>query len=457
MGAAMTATTLHGTERISGSERIAALDVIRGIAILFILFMNIPGMGGYEFVLQGDGRYPTWTSADWWSTFTIMTWLDGTQRGLLELLFGAGIMIMARNAMKPDAPVEIADLHYRRNIFLAIFGLFNAFVLLWWGDILLTYGLAATFLFPFRKLKPKWQLGVAAIFLATLVAFAGYNYQQNVAKLAKVERIEAQVTAGKKVSAGDKKLLDERRKDVRAAQLLPANNPDVKEDIAKANKAHHSSFAAYYGAQFQNWQFLMGWFWIIEAEIVATMLIGMALYQWGVIQGRAHARTYLILMVLGYGIGCTLRGSVWWDVLHGAVRPHLTGVPRDLSRLAVTLGHIGLINLALMAASGRQLLRPFEAAGKMPLTVYLFTSFLMMWIVFAPWGLGLWGAWGEAKMMLVAAMIITGEVVATNLGLRWYETGPMEWVWKSLAYQRRMPFRRRAPEPTLPPGLVPAD
>jgi uncharacterized protein len=231
----------------------------------------------------------------------------------------------------------------------------------------------------------------------------------------------------------------------------------MREDIAKAKKAHHSGFVAYYRAQVESWQFIMGWFWIIEAEIVGTMLIGMALYQWGIIQGRAEWRTYLILLVLGYGIGCALRGVTWWDVLQGSTRPHLTHVPRDLSRLAVTIGHLGLINLALKAAAGRRLLRPFEAAGKMPLTVYLFTSFLMMWVVFAPWGLGLWGRWGDAMLMLVAAIVITGEVIATNLWLRRYETGPMEWIWKSFAYQRRMPFRRREPEPTLPPGLVPAE
>ena len=447
----------HGTQRIGASERIASLDVLRGLAILFILFMNIPGMGGYEFVLQGDSRYPTWTTADWWSSFIRLTWLDGTQRGLLELLFGAGIMIMARNSMKPDAPVEIADLHYRRNLLLVVLGLFNAFVLLWFGDILLTYGLAAVLLFPFRKLKPKWQLGIGALFLAALVTSAGFRYQGAVEKLAKIERIEAKAAAGKKLSAEDKKLVDERRKDVRAARLLPAKNPDMREDIAKAKKAHHSTFVAYYRAQVESWQFIMGWFWIIEAEIVGTMLIGMALYQWGIIQGRASSRTYLILLILGYGVGCALRGATWWDVLQGSTTPHLTHVPRDLSRLAVTLGHLGLIHLALKSAAGGQLLRPFQAAGKMPLTVYLFTSFLMMWIVFAPWGLGLWGRWGDATLMLVAAIVIAGEVVATNLWLRRYETGPMEWIWKSLAYQRRMPVRRREVEPALPPAMVPAE
>jgi uncharacterized protein len=78
----------------------------------------------------------------------------------------------------------------------------------------------------------------------------------------------------------------------------------------------------------------------------------------------------------------------------------------------------------------------------MPLTVYLGTSFLMMWIVFAPWGLNLFGAWGQAKLMVVAAAVIAAELVAANLWMRGYENGPMEWLWKSLAYQRKEPFKK---------------
>jgi hypothetical protein len=57
-GTAMNAETNLGIDRVRGAERIASLDVLRGIAILFILYMNIPGMGGYEMAIQ-DFRYPT--------------------------------------------------------------------------------------------------------------------------------------------------------------------------------------------------------------------------------------------------------------------------------------------------------------------------------------------------------------------------------------------------------------
>jgi uncharacterized protein len=446
-----TTSELH-IDRIRGTERIASLDVIRGVAILFILFMNIPGMGGYEFILF-DFRYPTWTTADYWATLITRTWLEGTQRGLLELLFGAGIMIMARRAMTPDGPVEVADLHYRRNLWLCLFGLANAFVLLWWGDILLVYGIAAVFLFPFRKLSPKAQCAVAALFLAALLAWNISGYREETNRLQQVERVEAASAAGQKISDKDKELLKENRERIERRTLMPAENPKAKEKIAKADKAHHSTFAAYWGAQFEGWMFLMGLFWMIEAEIVATMLIGMALYQWGIIQGRARREIYWAMLLLGYGIGMALRGSMWLEILRFQPGQHWQGVFYDLARLAVTLGHVGLLHVILGSAAGQRLLQPFQAAGRMPLTIYLFTSFLMMWVIFAPWGFDLFGAWGQAQMMGVAAIVIAAELVAANLWLRNYENGPMEWLWKSLAYERREPFRKLRGEP---PEAMPA-
>lgn len=449
----MNATTDLRIDRVRGADRIASLDVLRGVAILFILIMNMPWMGGYEFVLF-DPRYPTWTIADYWATLFTKTLLEGTQRGLLELLFGAGIMIMARRAMTADGPVEVADLHYRRNLWLCLFGLANAFVLLWYGDILLVYGLAAIFLFPFRKLAPKAQCALAAVFLAALLLYNTHGYREEAAKLQQVERIVAAQAAGKAISEEDKTALKEHKEGVERRTQMPADNAKAKEKIAKADKEHHSTFNAYWNAQFNGWAFIMGsFFWQIEAEVVATMLIGMALFQWGIIQGRSRRRTYWALLLLGYGIGLGLRGSMWLDIL--AFRPglHWQGIFYDLARMATTLGHLALIHLILGSATGRRLMRPFEAAGRMPLTVYLFTSLLMMWVVFAPWGFDLFGAWGQAQMLGASMVVIAAELVAANLWLRRFENGPMEWLWKSLAYERREPFRKVA---AAPAGAVPS-
>src|SRR5687768_2033508 len=172
--------------RVASSERIVALDVLRGIAILFILVMNIPYMGGYATLEPTDPRVISWTAADQ-AVFTgVGMFLDGTQRGLLEILFGAGVMIMTRRAMRPDGPVSVADLHYRRNLWLIAFGLFHAFVLMWPGDILFAYGIAALFVFPFRRLGPRTKALIGALFILAVIAPGVGRY---------VERVELKADA----------------------------------------------------------------------------------------------------------------------------------------------------------------------------------------------------------------------------------------------------------------------
>ncbi|HVH49803.1 MAG TPA: DUF418 domain-containing protein [Sphingomicrobium sp.] len=435
-------TNSQAIDRVRGTERIASLDIIRGIAILFILFMNIPWMGGYQFVLF-DFRYPTWTTADYWSTVAMQAYLSGTQRGLLELLFGAGIMIMARRAMDPDGPVAVADLHYRRNLWLCVFGLANAFILLWPGDILLVYGLAAVFLFPFRRLRPVGQLGFAALLLAALLLNSAAEYREARTNLAKVEQATAAQARGEKVSTENQELIKEHQKQVERRTTLPASRQAAKEKIAEADKARHGSLVDYWKYQAKGWTFIMSnFFWYIEAEILATMLIGMALLQMGIMQGKARSSVYWAFLIGGYGLGIWLRAAEWITILQPRYSLVWQGIFSDVSRLAVTLGHVGLIHLALRSKLGRVLLEPFAAAGRMPLTVYLFTSFLMLWVVFAPWGLDLYGRWGVAGLLTVAAIVIGAEIVASNLWMRSFENGPLEWLWKSLAYERREPFRK---------------
>ena len=72
--------------------------------------------------LFGDVRQMGWTALDQNVWLFIDTTWEGTQRGLLEFLFGAGLMVTAAKAMEPDGPVAVADLYIRRNLWLLAFG-----------------------------------------------------------------------------------------------------------------------------------------------------------------------------------------------------------------------------------------------------------------------------------------------------------------------------------------------
>jgi uncharacterized protein len=367
-------------------------------------------------------------------------------------------MIMARNAMRPDAPVAIADLHYRRNWLLVLLGLFNALILFWGGDILLPYGLTALLLFHFRLLKPRGQIVLAAIFLLLASSQGPIRYAERAEQRSASEQVLAAQAAHRPVDKAVAAKAAEWDKAMKGTRPF-AQNPQKQENVARIHATRMGPFTGYAVGAWSDWLLLFdpSVFFPVVAEIAGTMLLGMALFQLGIIQGRARRSTYATMLLLGYGIAIPLRIGAVHEVLLFNPEPKLWWMTEDWARIAMTLGHVGLVHLALGSAAGRRLLAPFQAAGRMPLTTYLFTSFLTMWVLFPGFALGLHGRWGMGGLMTCAAVIIVGEVVATNLWMRRYETGPMEWVWKSLAYQRRMPFRRRPAEADLPPAAVPAE
>jgi uncharacterized protein len=166
----------YGPQSIrTGRERLVVLDVVRGVAVLGIFFMNVPFMGNTIF-WQADPRLLGWSSMDRVTFVFLDIFLDGPQRGLFQLLLGASIMLLTRSIMRPDGPVEVADRYFRRYIWLFAFGLIDVFAVSWDGDILHPYAVGALFLFPFRKLQPGQLLTLGLSFALATTVFGGVKY-----------------------------------------------------------------------------------------------------------------------------------------------------------------------------------------------------------------------------------------------------------------------------------------
>lgn len=434
-------------DRVSGAERIQQLDVLRGFAILFILFMNIPYVGGYASLYVIDPRWLGWTTFD--AQAYGATWLmDGTMRGLLQLLFGAGMMIMTRRAMQPGGPVQTADIFLRRNLWLIVFGLFNVFVLMWPGDILLPYGIAAMFLFPFRLLRPRTQFAIGAALLIFVHSGETERYFGRVELVEAADAVKAKQAARQPLTEEDKETL----KSFEAVQHR-FDLPPTAETCGKLKAeetARRADFSSWYQLNTGYWlDFFVVKYWLfwIVLESFGTMLLGAALYQWGVIQGRSRAGLYVGLLALA-GVAVAIR--LWALAVFyrfNALPPDPVWVLHPFTREILAIGWIALVSLMVRTSLGAALLRPFEAPGRLPLSIY-FSAAIVTGLLFAPFGFGLWGRNGAGGMFLIACAIIAVQVVAANLWLRSFETGPPEWLWKTLAYGRRQPFRRadRAPE-----------
>jgi uncharacterized protein len=159
---------------VYAAERIKTIDVIRGFALLGILLMNIPIFGSNQTALFDVIRMPH-NSTDY-QTFTVVySFFDGTMRGLFSMLFGAGMILFTMNKKDSPGGVTVAEYYYRRLLWLVFFGIINAYIFLWEGDILFYYGLAGMMLYPFRKTAVKWLL-VLSFFCFSASLFKG-NWQ----------------------------------------------------------------------------------------------------------------------------------------------------------------------------------------------------------------------------------------------------------------------------------------
>src|SRR5215210_2228645 len=142
-------------------ERILFLDSVRGIALLGILLMNSMAQSQSHLFYDKMDLSQSITGANFyaWAAETFL--FEGTMRGLFSILFGAGTLLLLSRLVKNMKGLEPADIYYRRLLWLLIFGLINAFLFLWPGDILYPYALCGLVIFPFRNLSPKILLWIA--------------------------------------------------------------------------------------------------------------------------------------------------------------------------------------------------------------------------------------------------------------------------------------------------------
>ncbi len=440
---------------VRGKARIDVLDVLRGIAILGIFYINVPYMAAPVWQFSADVRSIGWTPADQTAWATINVLFAGTQRCLLQFLFGAGMMVLARKAMEPDGPVAVADLYYRRNMWLLAFGLFDVFVLLWPGDILHIYALAALFLFPFRRLAPKFLLAIglswAVMFTVGIPVYGAREYAERTELVHAADAAHARQHAGVALTPADRTALVEWQK---VTERKP--EVDLMQRIATERHAHAGGFVPYVREAWDYWSFLAQQWLVWDVfEALCTMLIGVALWKWGVIQGERSRRFYLGLMLAGYGFGLTARLIGVDETFSFGPGPRTLWITGEFARLAVGLGHLALINYAFQTRLGALVLAPFKAAGRMAFSLYFLQQFVGKYILFAPFAFNLWGRFGWAAMAEISTAGVVLLALIANLWFLWFTSGPLEWLWRSLAYLKIQPLLRREPV-NAPPQPDPA-
>ena len=438
---------------VAGAERIASIDVLRGVALLGILLMNIQDFG-----LPGAayGNPAVWggaTGANLGYWFTNQVLFEGKMRAIFSMLFGAGFLVLASRAEARglEARAGLADIYYRRTMWLLVFGLLHAYFI-WSGDILFPYAVCGLFLYVLRGVAPGALILTGLLMLSMDVPYTYFDAKEAAGIRAKGEAALAAEKSGKKLSQEQeaaKKKWEEKKKDM---------IPDPKK-VQKDINEHRTGYWHFFGIRSERVaqdapQGIFNW---IPFDCGSMMLIGMGLFKLGVFTASLAARQYVRIALIGYGLGVPVLGYVAWVTAQhhwDPLAPFWWGwCTYQLGRLAMAMGHISVVMLVVQQGWLPWLTRRLAAVGQTALSNYLLTSVLCTFF-FNGYGLGRYGHLQRHQLLYVVAGVWSINLLVSPWWLARYRFGPMEWVWRSLTYVRMQPMRLAEPQtPREPPPL----
>ena len=426
---------------VTQAARIEALDVLRGVAVLGILAMNITAFGllfqAYDNPLV-DGGASGWNL----TVYKIVNvGFEGTMRGIFSLLFGASIVLLTGRMEQAGAGLMAAEIHFRRMLWMMLFGIIHWTLLLWIGEILFAYSLCGMLLFALRKLSPRVHLTMAGVLIAFAALFMIAGYQSGV-------ETRAAAVAAQQAKANGATLTKEQDKAIEAWQEEVSHVMPTAENAQTQRAWHEGSYPEALKGQLPiayefQWTGAPPWLFF---DMIPFMLIGMALLNLGVITAARPMRTYTAMALAGYAIGIPLGGRELGIIIDsnfarlGFMEAMTT---YEFSRLAMVVGHLGLLLMAIKAGAFKPLQRALAAVGQMALSNYLAQT-LLCTALFYGFGFGLYSDFERWQLYLVVAAIWLAQLVWSPLWLSAYRFGPFEWLWRSLTYWQRQPMRRGA-------------
>ncbi len=380
------AATIQTRGPVSKAERITSLDLIRGIAILGILPMNALAFGLDNAAYANVSADGIGQPLDWVVGVLTMVFVDQKMMALFSLLFGVGVVIFADRARAKGRRVVWLSLW--RFALLFVVGVLHS--LLWDGDVLVIYAMCAPVVLAVRNLPARVlaSLGVA-------LALAG-------------------------------------------SVLAPLVQATVDAD----------------GSQ-------LGEFWLVGGDAMSAavetwfigdalgralgmMLIGVAAYRSGLVQGDRSDDYYRRLAGWGLGVGLSvtvvgiiIRIASDWSSDY-AIAGH---IPTGLGTIPMALAYMSIIILWNRSASSH--LERFRNAGRMALTNYLAQT--VLGVVTLGWLLGD----VELTRSIIAVWILGVWAVQLWWSTWWlsrFRFGPFEWAWRCATYRSWQPLRRARPK-----------
>ena len=405
-------------------QRIVAIDILRGFALLGILLMN---MSSYAMPAMAYFNPTVYGGDEIWNRLVFSMnhiFADQKMMALFSMLFGASVVLVTSNMEKKGK--SSLRFYYSRNAWLLAFGLVHS-ILIWDGDVLVIYALCSFVLYWLRHVSPTWQLilGLCVFFIPSL-----FNvWVDSVLPYLQAADVQYLVAFWQPSAA------------TISTEIALYQGGYIDQVIYRMGDGST-------GIAYTDGQALAEASLLIEffCRALGMMLIGMALYTWGILTGQRTASFYIKMAAVGFGIGLPIAliglyqyTAHDWDAFYSLF---VGRIPNHIATPFLASGYIALIMLWCHSDFLTSLRERLANVGRMALTNYIGQS-LIATSLFYGFGLGLFGMVDRIQQMVIILFIWVIQIMFSSLWLRHFQYGPLEWLWRCLSHWRWQPLQRR--------------
>lgn len=414
------------------NDRIRLIDALRGLALAAIALTHF-GDQFLGFMPPADRQgLATANVVDKALEILRQLFIVGKGFGLFSLLFGLSFAIQMQRAERRNPE---GDFRFRFAWRLAVLlGIGFLHSLVFAGDILMVYALLGLPLLLFYRVRDRWLLALALLLLVG------------------TPRIVNRVAAGPVSEATLKNLQTRMNAEaVEHWQVLESGDPRkiVLNNATAGLRSRWDFQMGFMGRGYQTFGLFLVGLWAgrrrIFEDVEAHRGLFRRLLRWtGVLLLAVPLVGAAVVVLVARFTGAPQRGGIpdfsSWPVV-------LSVCFYDVWNGVMTLFYVAAFALLFLRPRWQTLFLPFAPIGRMALSSYLLQTAVGAFVFFG-FGLGLLGRFGLSVSIPIGVAVVAFETWLCTLWLRRFRYGPVEWLWRSLTWLHRQPFRLRS-EPSV--------
>ena len=170
----------------------------------------------------------------------------------------------------------------------------------------------------------------------------------------------------------------------------------------------------------------------------------MGLYKWGILTANRSSKFYLWMFISGFLVGIPLISyGILLNFQANFVLKYSMFIGSQYNywgSLFVSMAYISLIIFIYQKIKQNNWFRILANVGRTALSNYLLQTIICT-LIFYGHGFGLFAKLERKFQFIFVILVWFVQIILTQVWLKYYKFGPVEWLWRSLTYFKRQPFK----------------